>query len=85
MAARAGLKVFQSHGQRDPLLPFFIAEALRDQLRQAGLAVEFCPLCRSARDSAGLVLRAASTFLRSALSAPVPASPPPAAGTGGHV
>lgn len=84
MAARAGLKVFQSHGQRDPLLPFFIAEALRDQLRQAGLAVEFCPFVGQ-HEIPQAVLRAASTFLKSALLAPAPASPPPAAGTAGHV
>jgi phospholipase/carboxylesterase len=41
MARRAGLRVFQSHGQSDPLLPFEAAEALRDHLRAAGLEVEW--------------------------------------------
>ena len=39
--ARAGLGVFQSHGRRDPLLPFSLAEELRDLLAGAGLQVEF--------------------------------------------
>lgn len=38
---RAGLPVFQSHGTADPILPYASAEALRDLLREAGLAVEF--------------------------------------------
>ena len=39
--ARAGLGVFQSHGRYDPLLPFPVAEALRDLLAGAGLQVDF--------------------------------------------
>jgi phospholipase/carboxylesterase len=39
MAARKGLKVLQSHGRADPLLPFVIAERLRDMLKEAGLDV----------------------------------------------
>ncbi len=38
---RSGLRVFQSHGTLDPLLPFAAAEELRDLLAQAGLTVEF--------------------------------------------
>lgn len=41
--ARKGMPVFQSHGRQDPLLPISNAEALRDLLIQAGLAVEFLP------------------------------------------
>ncbi len=41
MPARAGLPVLQSHGTIDPLLPFSLAERLRDHLRNAGLPVEF--------------------------------------------
>jgi phospholipase/carboxylesterase len=41
--ARAGLPVFQSHGRYDTLLPFDSAEALRELLVGAGLAVEFHP------------------------------------------
>ena len=40
---RAGLKVVQSHGRQDPLLPFRFAEELRDLLRAADLSVEFVP------------------------------------------
>jgi phospholipase/carboxylesterase len=43
MASRAGLKVVQSHGRHDPLLPFSLAERLRDLLTQAGLKVDFVP------------------------------------------
>ncbi len=41
--ARAGLPVFQSHGDADPLLPPAAAERLRDLLSDAGLAVEWHP------------------------------------------
>jgi phospholipase/carboxylesterase len=40
-AGRAGLRVLQSHGQQDPLLPFATAERLRDALTRAGAHVEF--------------------------------------------
>jgi phospholipase/carboxylesterase len=43
MAARAGLPVFQSHGRADPLLPFFIAEKLRDALTGAGWPATWVP------------------------------------------
>ena len=43
MAARKGLPVLQSHGRADPVLPFAIAERLRDDLAAAGLPVEFTP------------------------------------------
>ncbi len=41
MAARAGLPVLMSHGNRDALLPFAAAERLRDLLIAAGLQVEW--------------------------------------------
>ncbi len=41
LPARAGLPVMQSHGRVDPVLPFALAEALRDELTRAGLALEF--------------------------------------------
>ncbi len=41
MAARKNLPVFQSHGARDPILPFPIAERLRHELESAGLRVSF--------------------------------------------
>lgn len=43
MPARAGLPVLQSHGRADPLLPFPLAEQLRDELSAAGLRVQFTP------------------------------------------
>jgi len=41
MKERKGLRVFQSHGRSDPLLPFVLAEKLRDALGEAGLDVTF--------------------------------------------
>ena len=39
----SGLRVLQSHGTDDPLLPFEAAEELRDLLTKAGASVEFIP------------------------------------------
>lgn len=41
MTARKGTPVFQSHGSVDPILPFALAEKLRDALATAGLDVAF--------------------------------------------
>jgi len=41
--ARAGLKVFQTHGRNDPLLGFAQAEELKALLEGAGLEVDFRP------------------------------------------
>ena len=38
---RAGLAVFQSHGTLDPILPYVMAERLRDELTSAGLKVQW--------------------------------------------
>jgi phospholipase/carboxylesterase len=43
MPARRGLPVLQSHGRQDPLLPFSIAEELRDLMVKAELDVRFVP------------------------------------------
>ena len=43
MPNRAGLRVIQSHGRQDQILPFVAAEWLRDALSAAGLKVEFLP------------------------------------------
>jgi phospholipase/carboxylesterase len=43
MAARKGLPVLQGHGRADAVLPFAVAEQLRDLLTSAGLPVEFIP------------------------------------------
>ncbi len=40
---RSGLRVLQSHGRTDPILPFTGGEYLRDLLREAGLEVEWMP------------------------------------------
>lgn len=41
MGGRARTPVFQSHGTADPILPFSLAEKLRDVLATAGLPVTF--------------------------------------------
>ena len=41
MAARRGLPVFQCHGRHDPILPFAVATALRDELIAGGLEVDW--------------------------------------------
>jgi phospholipase/carboxylesterase len=38
---RAGMRVLQSHGRADPILPFAGGEYLRDLLRESGLEVEW--------------------------------------------
>jgi len=43
MRALAGVPVMQSHGEHDMLLPFSIAEILRDQLVAAGAVVDWQP------------------------------------------
>jgi phospholipase/carboxylesterase len=40
---RSGLRVLQSHGRADPVLPFVGAEWLCELLREGGLAVDFVP------------------------------------------
>ncbi len=60
--ARAGLRVFQSHGTEDPLLAFMAAEWLRDLLSQAGCKVEFLPF-RGGHTIPMNVLEKLSTFL----------------------
>jgi phospholipase/carboxylesterase len=41
VAKRAGLPVFLSHGTQDPILPYVMAERLRDELIKAGLDVHW--------------------------------------------
>lgn len=43
MARRAGLKILQSHGTMDPILPFSLAERLRDLWLAAGADLQFVP------------------------------------------
>ena len=67
MPKRKGLRVFQSHGSADPLLPSFMAESLRDLLNQAGLPVEWVGF-RGGHEIPGVVLEKLGGFLRSVLS-----------------
>jgi phospholipase/carboxylesterase len=41
LASMKGVPIMQSHGRTDPLLPFDVAEALRDLLREAGADVRW--------------------------------------------
>lgn len=66
MAHRKGLRVFQSHGSADPLLPSFMAEQLRDLLTQAGLLVEWVGF-KGGHEIPGVVLDKLGAFLRSVL------------------
>ena len=64
---RKGLRVFQSHGSADPLLPYVMAELLRDLLMQAGLSVEWTAF-RGGHEIPGLVLDRLGAFLRIVLA-----------------
>lgn len=68
MPALAGLPVFQSHGQGDPILPFDMAERLRDELRQGGLPVDWHPF-PGGHDIPRPVLHALGGFLGRVLPA----------------
>lgn len=67
MPKRKGLRVLQSHGNADPLLPYFLAEQLRDHLTQAGLAVEWVGF-RGAHEIPDIVLAKLGAFLRETLA-----------------
>lgn len=69
MEKRRGLGVFQSHGRRDPLLPFAAAERLRDELTGAGLEVDWHPF-DGAHEIPPPVLRALAAFLGGVLAEP---------------
>ncbi|WP_394826168.1 alpha/beta hydrolase [Pendulispora albinea] len=61
-ASRRGLRVLQSHGDQDPLLPLFLAEALRDELKAAGIDVTWVPF-RGGHTIAPNVIDAVGSFL----------------------
>jgi phospholipase/carboxylesterase len=65
---RRGLPVFMSHGHEDDLLPFSVAEGLRDVLRSHDLPVEWLPF-RGGHAIPWEVLDAAGAFLRRLLTA----------------
>jgi phospholipase/carboxylesterase len=62
MPGLAGVPVFQSHGRGDALLPFVVAETLRDKLKTAGALVEWHPFVGGHEIPAG-VLAELGTFL----------------------
>jgi phospholipase/carboxylesterase len=67
MKALAGLPVFQSHGADDPLLPYALAERLKEELTAAGARVTF-EAFRGGHEIPPSVLDGVGTFLRSVLS-----------------
>ena len=67
MPKRKGLRVLQSHGTMDQVLPVFLAEQLRDFLMEAGVAVEWVNFVGGHEISEG-VLERLGTFSREVLS-----------------
>lgn len=65
---RAGLPVFQSHGMQDAVLPFVMAERLRDEFGKAGLSVDWHSF-RGGHEIPETVLRRLSAFLMKTLAA----------------
>jgi phospholipase/carboxylesterase len=63
MPTLANVPIALSHGRHDPLLPFAVAERLRDQLRAAGAAVEFVEFA-GGHEIPAPALAAAVTILR---------------------
>jgi phospholipase/carboxylesterase len=61
-AKLAGVYVLQSHGRADGLLPFSIAETLRDRMRTAGATVEWHPFI-GGHEIPRVVLAAAGAFI----------------------
>ncbi len=68
MTTLAGRPVFQSHGTSDPILPFGIAERLRNALTAAGAEVTFVPF-RGGHEIPPQVLDQASALLSKAFAA----------------
>lgn len=64
---RTGLPVFQSHGTQDPILPYVMAERLRDELTHAGLSVEWHNF-RGGHEIPEPVLQRLSAFLTKVLT-----------------
>jgi phospholipase/carboxylesterase len=59
---RKTLPVFQSHGTQDPILPYVMAERLRDEFVRAGLAVDWVPF-RGGHEIPEPVLRRVGQFI----------------------
>ena len=66
LTKRKGLPLFQSHGTQDPILPYAMAERLRDEFLQAGVTVEWQP-CRGGHEITEPVLRKLGSFLQKVL------------------
>jgi phospholipase/carboxylesterase len=62
-AARRGLRVFQSHGTADPILPYMVAQRLRLLWEDAGADVTFEPF-RGGHEVPPAVLGGLGAFLR---------------------
>ena len=67
MPKRRGLRVLQSHGHADPLLPFLFAEQLRALMVQAGLSVEWVPF-RGGHEIPESALNRLGAFIRHAVA-----------------
>ncbi|MEO8707169.1 MAG: phospholipase [Kofleriaceae bacterium] len=68
MPAVKGMPVLMSHGRADGLLPFSVAETLRDRLKEAGAAVDWHPFV-GGHEIPMTVLRAVKDFLASRATA----------------
>ena len=66
LPARKGILVYQSHGVRDPVLPFSLAERLRDEMVTAQLDVTWQAF-RGAHEIPQLVVDSLGAFLARAL------------------
>lgn len=64
---RTGLPVFQSHGTQDAILPFVMAERLRDELTHHGLSVEWHSF-RGGHEIPEPVIQRLSAFLTKTLT-----------------
>ena len=64
---RAGLRVFQTHGAADRLLPFSQAEGLRELLRAAGADVTWVPF-RGGHEIPGPAIAGLGSWLRATLA-----------------
>jgi phospholipase/carboxylesterase len=66
LSQHPGMKVFMSHGRRDPLLPYAAAEVLRDLLCDAGMTVSWQPF-DGAHEIPPAVIAGASRFMTDCL------------------
>ncbi|WP_397568402.1 alpha/beta hydrolase [Schlesneria sp. T3-172] len=66
VAGHKALRVLQSHGTNDPILPFAAAGTLRDLLNHGGADVEFLPFA-GGHEIPHVVLDRIGTFLREAI------------------